>query len=203
MDHASRVTGVVLAGGASRRMGVDKRSVVVDGAPMLVRATRAVAAVADVVIIACRRGDPPDPAVVSASGARIVHDRHEHAGPLAGLEAGLAASETDLTIVVAVDMPWVSVSVLRYLVELAQATPGVDAVLVQTDDGPEPLLAVYRQTALGAASQLLETGERRLMALLAVLHVRYVPPCEWQPLDPTGLTVANINEIRDLNDDRP
>ena len=198
MGSTERVTGIVLAGGTSRRMGTDKRSVVVDGVPMLVRAVRAVGTVADTVLVACRREDPPAPGLMAGLDAHIVHDRFENAGPLAGIEAGLSASVGDVAIVVAADMPCLSAAVLRHLAISLRASPRVGATVVRTSTGPEPLLAAYRPEVVGEIRRLLDSGERRVMALLGAIQVRYVGPGAWMPLDPARRTATSVNRPDDL-----
>ena len=106
----------VIAGGAGRRMGFDKRLLMVDGVPLVVRAVAAVAPLASEVLVAVSRDHPlpgrllPDPRV------RIVVDRVAGGGPLAGIEAALLEAQHDLVLVVAGDLPWLQPKLLRLLV---------------------------------------------------------------------------------------
>ncbi len=166
-------TGIVLAGGASRRMGTDKRLVLIDGEPMLHRVTRIVAEATDEVILAVSEAHPL-PAGILYVAARTVVDRRPDSGPLAGLEAALAASAHSLTLVAAADMPWIEADTLRALLERLDRTDA-DAVAVATDRGPQPLLAAYRrERTLEAATRLLDAGELRMRALLDALAVESV-----------------------------
>lgn len=182
-------TGIVLAGGASRRMGADKRLLLIDGEPMLRRVTRTVAKATDELIVAVSEAHPLPPGILDG-GPRIVVDGRRDAGPLAGLEAALASAAHPLTVVVAADMPWMESDTLRMLLErLAQTDAG--AVAVATDRGPQPLLAAYRRDpTLAAASRLLDAGERRMTALLDALVVESVDA-------PEG-AAANFNEPADI-----
>ncbi len=166
-------TGIVLAGGASRRMGTDKRLVLIDGEPMLHRVTRIVAEATDEVILAVSEAHPLPPGILYVA-ARTVVDRRPDSGPLAGLEAALAASAHSLTLVAAADMPWIEADTLRALLERLDRTDA-DAVAVATDRGPQPLLAAYRrERTLEAATRLLDAGELRMRALLDALAVESV-----------------------------
>ncbi|MGQ0608178.1 MAG: molybdenum cofactor guanylyltransferase [Chloroflexota bacterium] len=184
-------SGIVLAGGASRRMGTDKRLIQVDGAPMLRRVADAVNAAIDELIVVVSARDPLPGAVLRGLGARMVVDRRTDAGPLAGLEAGLVAARCERVIAVAGDMPWLEPALLRRLLaHLDRAA--ADAVAVATDRGREPLLAAYRRSpALAAATLLLDAGERRLGSLLDRLRVTTV-------IDPAGRSAVNVNEPADL-----
>jgi molybdenum cofactor guanylyltransferase len=188
MPHAS---GIVLAGGASRRMGRDKRLLELGGEPILARVARIVAAVTDELIVVVAPTRPLPDGILTGLAARGVADRRADAGPLAGLEAGLDAVGNELAVVVAADMPWLDAALLDRMVErLAAGT--ADAVAVASDRGLEPLLAAYRRApALDAATRLLDAGERRLGRLLATLTVESVE-------DPTGRAAHNLNEPADL-----
>ena len=192
------VTGAIIAGGTSRRMGVDKRGLLVEGIPLLRRVASALAAVSDELVVSCRRDSPPEPALLPPPGARLAFDRLAEAGPLAGVEAALAASEGELVLVVACDMPWLAPDVLRLLLGEAHRHPEADAVALRTGRGPEPLLCVYRRRVLPTVTRLLDGGERRMHALLAAIPMREVPPAAWRVADPGGRTAVNLNVPTDL-----
>lgn len=185
---APMVTGIVLAGGLSRRMGTDKRLVLVDGEPMLRRVAAAVASVADELVVVVAPDRPLPPALLDGLAFREVADRRADTGPLAGIEAGLQAASTDRVLVVAGDLPWADAALLRSLLAGLSAT---EAVAALGEHGPEPLLAAYRRdAALAATARLLDTGERRARRLLAELTVATVA-------DP-GRSTRNVNEPADL-----
>jgi molybdopterin-guanine dinucleotide biosynthesis protein A len=199
MATQPQATGALLAGGAGRRMGRDKRLVEIDGEPMIRRSARALAAGTDELLIVVAQDRPIAPGLVVDLGARMVEDRLADGGPLAGLEAALAAARHDLVVVAAADMPWLAVAVVRHLVaRLAGATPAIDVVAVATDRGPEPLLACYRRQLLPTVTRLLDTGERRMTALLEATAVEAIPPAEWRRLDPSGRSATNVNRPADL-----
>ncbi len=192
------VTGAIIAGGTSHRMGVDKRGLLVEGVPLLRRVAFGLAAVSDELVVSCRRDSPPAPALWRPLGARLVFDRLAEAGPLAGVEAALAASEGELVLVAACDMPWLVPDVLRLLLGEAGRHPEADAVALRTGRGPEPLLCVYRRQVLPTVTRLLDGGERRMHALLAVIPMREVAPSVWRVADPDGRTAVNLNTPTDL-----
>ncbi|HEY6608204.1 MAG TPA: molybdenum cofactor guanylyltransferase [Candidatus Limnocylindria bacterium] len=186
----SSASGVVLAGGMSRRMGVDKRLILVDGEPLLRRVARVVSVATDELIVVVAPGRPLPDGVLEYLDARVEVDRLADAGPLAGLESGLAAASHELAVVVAADLPLLDARLLRHLVDMLAATDA-DVVAAATDRGPQPLLAAYRRDpALAAATRLLDAGERRMRALLEVLAVVEVVA------DVRATT--NVNEPADL-----
>jgi molybdenum cofactor guanylyltransferase len=192
------VSGAVLGGGDSHRMGHDKRGILIDGVPLLRRALTALASVSDDLMLVTRHDRPPDPTWIEGIAVRIVHDRMVD-GPLAGIEAALTYAHHELVIVVAADMPWLQPSLLRLLVRRASEQAGHDAVLPASDQGPEPLLAIYRRTVTTPLRALLESGERRASALLGVIEGDLVPPATWRRADPDGISLRNLNRPLDVS----
>jgi molybdopterin-guanine dinucleotide biosynthesis protein A len=102
---------------------------------------------------------------------RLVFDRKRAAGPLAGLEAGLAAARTDVTFAVACDMPYVT----RELAEMVvAASHGCDAAIPRIDGRPEPACAAYRRSALPAITAALDAGRYRAADLAEQLDVAWL-----------------------------
>ena len=141
-----------MAGGRSRRMGRDKAWLEIDGLPLVQRVVHRLASLAGEVLFSAR--EPGPYAALCARlplPAAVVLDRYPDAGPLAGLEAGLAAAAHELVFAVATDMPFVNPALVSHLLDLSE---GYDAVVPLTPHGdtlePEPLHAVYRRTCLPA-----------------------------------------------------
>ena len=171
------VAGLLLTGGASRRMGRDKALIEVDGQRLVDRAVAVLAAVADPVIevgsgwstLQAVREDPPG------------------SGPLAALAAGAAAlraaGHDGPVLVLAVDMPRVGVELLRFLA----ARVGPPATAVPRADGhPQPMCARYGPDVLAAVDARLAAGGRSLRDLLESLaergEVAWVEEEAWGPV---------------------
>jgi molybdenum cofactor guanylyltransferase len=114
-------------------------------------------------------------------GARAVADRRRDAGPLAGIEAGLEAMRGDAALVLACDMPRVTLGLLRLLVERSSSR---DAAAPRLGGRAQPTCAAYRRSALPKLSAYLDRGERRATEWLASLDVIY--------LDEAELAAANV-----------
>jgi molybdopterin-guanine dinucleotide biosynthesis protein A len=189
------VAGVVLAGGASRRMGRDKATLPVGGVALARRVLAAAARVADPVLLVAPEGHPArrllapdDPARPPA--ARIVTDPGQ--GPLAALAAALAALDRRHVLVLAGDHPTLRVELLAHLVELRE-----QAQAVACRHGPrlEPLVSVYeRLPALAAARARLATADHSLTGLLAALPTLVVEEAEWRRLDPEGRSFVDLDD---------
>ena len=159
-----KATLLLLAGGESKRMGQPKALLPV-GSVTLVEwvATRLGGGFAEVLVSA------NDPQLVP-KGLRMVRDRRAgHLGPLAGIEAGLAAAANEVMVAVACDMPRATPELAEKLVELSE---GHDAAVPRIGGRPEPAFACYRQTAAWAIGEALDMG--RLKAAGALEHMDVV-----------------------------
>jgi molybdopterin-guanine dinucleotide biosynthesis protein A len=187
VNAADGVTGVILAGGSSRRMGRDKGSLPIDGRASLQRVAEAVSGVCAELVIA----SGPNPRL-SLPGLRPiwVPDPPGTSGPLAGIVAGLQAASNQAVLVVACDMPLLRPEVLVDLLDLAH---DCDAVIPRLAGTPQPLHAAYSRDCLSTARALLSLGARSLGELLARLRVRYVDDRHYRGLDPEGLSWFNMN----------
>ncbi len=155
---SERITAVILAGGRSRRMGgVDKAWLPWRGSSLIETLVEALRTqVDDVLVVANRHAER-----YAAIGLRCVADRRaEHPGPMAGLEAGLYASDARWVLTVPVDVPHLPADLLSRLLASAETTGCVRARDV---DGVQPLIAVYRRKlALPSLVQALDAGERAM-----------------------------------------
>ena len=186
------LSGLVLAGGASRRMGTDKAQILFDSEPLVIRAVRTLARVCTDVVVASGDGHRLD-----HLGVTQVADVLPGAGPLAGIAAGLESARHDLVAVIAVDMPAASPAVLALLAGLWR---GEAAVVPVVAGRWEPLHAVWARSAAPGIVACLQAGERRVVGVLATLGVRLVDEVEWEAAanEEEGNFAANLNSPVDL-----
>lgn len=178
------LTAIVLCGGRSTRMGRDKGALPIGVETMLERVVRIVRGVADEVIVVARQ-DQSTP-----EGVRVIHDPVEDLGPLAGIAAGLAASTTDLNVVVACDMPLIKPAVL---LRLAGAIGGHDACVAVAGGHASALCGIYRSRVAADAERLLASGERRVMRLLDTVQTKRVDAAELRDIDPELATFTSCD----------
>ncbi|MDD5308307.1 MAG: molybdenum cofactor guanylyltransferase [Deltaproteobacteria bacterium] len=177
---------IILAGGASTRLGFDKRVLLVDGVPIVDHLHGLLRPLFDPIIISS--GDPQRWAHLDA---RVVADRAPGVGPLMGLLCCLEVSPCDRNFVIACDIPRPPVALIRRLLDEALEHDG--AVPVTPDEFYEPLCGVYRRKLLPAIERMVATGERRPRALYEEYDFAYVP------LSDFGLVaLANVNTCEDL-----
>jgi len=179
------LTGFILAGGQSSRMGTDKALLQLNGETLLARALRLVGAVcAEARIVG---------SVARLSGYEaVVEDIFPNRGPLGGIHAALKSSGTELNLVLAVDLPLIEVRFLDYLV--ARACAGEAVVTVpRASGGWQPLCAVYRRAFAPIAEAALAQGKNKIDALFASVTTEI--------LDEDELTCAGFSPamFRNLN----
>ena len=179
---------VILAGGLSRRMGRDKASLPAGDGTLIEHLARRLAPVVDETIVAggSVRPDLPD--------VRLVPDRAEGLGPLAGIHAGLTAARHPHVWVVAVDLPDVQPAIVTLLGEMSA---GYDAVVPRIGGEAQGVCALYLRSLASRIDALLNAGERSIKGLLAASNVRYVTPEELHAVDPELRSFRNINTLAD------
>ena len=132
------------------------------------------------------------------AGVAIVVDARAFEGPLAGVDAGLAATDAEVVLVVGGDMPSLVPAVLRRLID-ALADPSADAAVLEAGGRHRPLpIALRRDPAAAVSATLLASGERRLRALRDGLALTIVPDAVWQLDDPEAATLRDIDRPDDL-----
>jgi len=152
---------LLLAGGRSSRMGEDKAMIPYGHQPLWRHQVEKLKSVGAAEILISRSRDQ----LTWDCEHLFVFDRFEQVGPLGGMIAGMEASTYDLMMVLAVDLPLISLDVLEGLIE--SITPGCGAIYI-SDLYFEPLVAIYPRILLQEMISALESGERSLQPLLKV-----------------------------------
>jgi molybdopterin-guanine dinucleotide biosynthesis protein A len=145
----------VLAGGRSTRMGRDKALLELNGRPLIKIALEKLRVLVFTPRIAGSRSD-------LSSFAPAIPDNYPDSGPLGGIEAALAASNTELNLFLPVDLPLLSVEFLRWMVERAQCTSAI-ATIPRLQGYPQPLCTVYSKVLLPHAQAALASGHAKVI----------------------------------------
>jgi molybdenum cofactor guanylyltransferase len=191
------VTGVVLAGGRSRRFGRDKLAEPLGGRPLLHHPILALGEVCDEIVVVLAPGTDP-PAMPRGVPVTIARDAEPDRGPLAGLAAGLSAARHEAAVVAGGDMPGLETAVLREMMRAGRETGGVAVALSDGGDA-RPLPCVVRtRPALEAVERLLATDRRRLRDLFAEVRTVVIDEPSWTTLDPERRTLFDVDETSDL-----
>ena len=151
----------------------------------------------DVVIVLAP--DAPEPTLpAGADRVSFARDQFAYEGPLAGTRAGLERVRGEHAVLVAADMPGLSATLLSLMADAATGPDRRATVLVDAG-GRRPLPAVVAvRPALVLARTLLESGERRLRALVDGLEPNGLEEKVWSTVDPQGLWRRDVDLPEDL-----
>jgi molybdopterin-guanine dinucleotide biosynthesis protein A len=185
------VTSIVLAGGGSSRLGGNKALQIVGGKSLLQRVIERVTLISDQILVI---GSPHQCGFPADSGIEYREDLYPGKGPLGGIYTGLLASKSVYNLVVACDLPFLNVELLRYLIRLS---PGFDAVVPWVGK-VQPLHAVYSKNCLDAMKVQVEHNLLKISRFLDSVNVRYVEETECRSIDRQLLSFFNVNSRADL-----
>ena len=194
-DYTEGVTGIVLAGGMSRRLGRDKALEPVGGEPLLRRVIGRLSEVSQETVVVVADAERATGLLLPDS-AGVVVDVYPGKGSLGGIFSGLSASGLDWGIVVACDMPFLNVDLLRHMLSLRK---GCDAVVPVVDGRPEPTHAVYYRGCLSSIESRLQADDLKITRFFDEVRVRYVTQEEIAGFDPEYLSFFNVNTQEDLD----
>jgi FdhD protein len=180
------VTGVILAGGESRRMGRNKALLEVDGSPIIARIYRTLASLFHEVIVVTN-----SPQEYDFLPCRKVPDIYPGIGSIAGLHSALVHSNSAHAFVTACDLPFLDAATVR---SLCAIDPGdYDAVVPFNGGGLEPLHALYATACKDIFEQAIQQGERKIVTLLGRMNIRQVTGEELQG------TVCQVSSFLNVN----
>lgn len=189
------VTGVLLAGGESRRMGTDKALLEIRGERLLDRTVRLFQDLFPQVILVTNQ-----PLAYLDQPVEIVTDVLPGRGPLGGLYTGLFFASHPYIFCVACDMPYLNAAFIRHLLTLRDA---YDVVVPRTPDGLQPLHALYSRRCLPRIEKQLAAEKLKISGFYKGLKVLTVPPEVSLSFDPVLGMFYNINRPEDLTAIRP
>ena len=194
MTQRSKVTGVVLAGGRSRRLGRDKAVEPVGGEPLISRVIGRMSEVADDIVVVVNDNERASQLPLPQDAA-VVIDTYPDKGSLGGIFSGLSAGREDWAIVVACDMPFINVALLRHILD---QTEECDAVVPILDGRPEPIHAAYSKVCLPAIEKKILADDLKIAGFFEDVRVKFVDQIEVEKFDPDHLSFFNINTEQDL-----
>jgi len=179
------VSAAILAGGHAVRFdGRDKGQLVVEGRSILDRQLAELSQITPRLWLVGGATTKP--------GVTTIADMTRECGPLGGLHTALLATGSDVTLVVACDMPYVSGAFLAHLAELAD---NVDAVVPETERGYHPLCAAYTRGALEPVARRLAAGRLKMTELITDLRLRVVGAKEIGRFGNRHRLLANVNTL--------
>jgi len=181
------ITGIILAGGKSTRMGCDKGFVIYNSKPFIQHIIDTLQPLVNEIIIVSNNPD------YDVFKLKRIDDIIKNSGPIAGLYSGLHNSSTEKNIVLSCDIPLIDQRILKQLIQ--KSNDDFDVVQIQSQNKTMPLIATYNKNCANTCLNLLESGERRLRFLIKQLKSKSIV------LDNTlEKYTANINSQSDLKE---
>ena len=190
------LTVVIQAGGQSTRMGEDKALKIFLGRPLIQRVIDRLSPIADEIIVTTNR--PADYTFLDTSTGsvrrlRLVSDLKPGRGALGGLYTALFAARHPVVAVVACDMPFASAGLFEASYRVL-AEEGADVVIPKSEEGYEPVHAVYRrETCVPAIESAINADQWKMIAWFPHVKVRVLTMEEINSSDPDGLAFWNVN----------
>jgi len=188
-----RLSGIILAGGRSSRMGRDKARVSLAGRPLIAHVADRLRQACDEVFVVSKDVS------LAALGLRVVPDPQPRGGeppyhPMRGLRAALQAASHELCFVCGCDMPFLNPSLIRWQSTQIDAA---DIVMPETTEAPQALHTVYWRSVASILDEMAIRGES-LWRHMRALRARMVSEDECRIWDPALLSFFSVDTPADL-----
>lgn len=192
----NEVTGILLAGGKSRRMGFDKRFLELGGQTLVRRVLSVYERLFNEILVVVAEPVPE----LADIGHRVVTDLIPNCATLGGLYTGLSLSRSPRSFAAACDMPFLNVDLISHLLR----SYNDDVVMPKLATGLQPMHAVYGKTCLPYFEQMLANNDLSIQSVLGhdELKVRLVPEEVLRTFDPPLLSFLNLNTPEDATQAR-
>ena len=187
MKVTNNITGILLAGGKSSRMGTDKGFINYKNKPFVQHIINAIQPLVSEIIIVSNNPD------YDVFGFKRVNDLIENAGPIAGVYTGLHYSKTEDNFVLSCDIPLINTKILRLITE--NVNDKYQVIQLESDGKTMPLIAMYKKQCKDVFYTLLKDGERRMRIALSHLQVKTITLSNEQEKYST-----NINTHKELKE---
>lgn len=182
-----KTTAIILAGGKSSRMGTNKALLPLNGKTVIEGIVASLDKIADNLLIVTNTFTDYE-----FLHLPMIEDKRKEMGPLAGIEAGLSATESERNLFVACDMPFISVELGSYLLSCLEDH---QAAVLEVSGTLHPLFGAYRKETLGAVSKSLDEGQLRIRHFLNSIQTKVVQNKELESLgySESEIYVFNMN----------
>jgi molybdopterin-guanine dinucleotide biosynthesis protein A len=185
VSNKKDITGIVLAGGKSSRMGSDKGLIKIDNKTFVENVIAAMEPLVNDIIIVSNNTE------YDQFGFQRVEDDIKDSGPLAGLYSGLKYSNSEFNLVLSCDIPIIKTEILEKLIEVDYKN--YEVTQIESHNKTMPLIAIYQKQCMHKCLELLQQDERRLRVAVNQLKTKtIVIDSEYDPF------VKNVNNKEDL-----
>ncbi|MCH7996461.1 MAG: molybdenum cofactor guanylyltransferase [Chloroflexi bacterium] len=189
------VSGVALAGGRSKRLGRNKAVEKIGDQSLIERVVGKLSQVtSETVVVVAEESKAAD--LNLPPWVRTAADLYPGTGSLGGIFTGLSAAKGNYGVVVACDMPFLNVDLIRFMLDIVS---DYDAVVPRLQGRPEPLHAVYSKTCVGPIERCLQADQLKIAIFFEQINVAYLEEDDIEAFDPSHLSFFNVNTQEDLD----
>ena len=190
MEAKRNITGIILSGGKSIRMGENKAFIEIEGLPIINRIHSLFKRLFQEIIVVTEQKE-----LFSSLDAKIYSDLIPNRGVLAGLYTGLFFSSFTYSFCVACDMPFLNSSVIQYLMNQIDDS---DVIVPRTEDGLQPLHAIYSKNCLEPIRKTIEEGKYKILDFYPMVKIKTIGEDEFRSYDPRMESFINVNTPNEL-----
>jgi len=165
MEMNAIISGFILAGGKSSRMGTDKALLLVQDEPLLKRMIRLLEPFCKTIAISGNKMD------YNVFNIELVEDLYTGCGPISGIISSLKHSSTEWNLLVSVDVPFINDAFIQNLIS---HVGNYDCIIAEHEGRVEPLMGLYKRQIIPVVEEMISQGDYKLTRLLDKLNVRYV-----------------------------
>ncbi|MCH8087235.1 MAG: molybdenum cofactor guanylyltransferase [Chloroflexi bacterium] len=189
------VSGVALAGGRSKRLGRNKAIEKIGDQSLIERVVGKLSQVAsETVVVVAEESKAAD--LNLPPWVRTAADLYPGTGSLGGIFTGLSVAKGKYGVVVACDMPFLNVDLIRFMLDIVS---DYDAVVPRLQGRPEPLHAVYSKSCVGPIERCLQADQFKIAIFFEQINVAYLEEDDIEAFDPSHLSFFNVNTQEDLD----
>jgi len=201
LKHQSNVmkSGVILAGGKNRRMGLDKCMLEFKGKPLIMYSEAALRINVDEILVSVSQERDTAPLIkLLGEDIVLVIDEDKYLGPVHGMLSAFRRAKGDYVAVAPCDSPFIKPEFYKMLFELVQ---NYDGVVPMINNHWEPLHAVYeRKKTISAIEQILSEGYNKPIDTYSILNIRKISLEEIVTFCEEFTSFFNINTKNDMMD---
>ena len=183
------ITGIILAGGKSRRIGTNKALLKISNKTMIEEVFVKFKDIFKEIIVVANEVERFD-----FLGTKVIPDIIPSKGPLGGIYTGLVKSNNFLNFIVACDMPFLDQNIVKYMLEVSGDN---DIVVAHYNDRFQPLCALYSKNCIKPIENQLKTNNLKISDFFRHVKVKTISEAEISQLDSQGLYFTNINTRED------
>ncbi len=184
MGQSAQITAIVLAGGKSSRMGVDKGTMLLNGKTMIEHVLEAVKPIANNIILIANDNK------YNTFGYPVFKDVYVDCGPIAGIYTGLMNSTTEKNVVLSCDIPFLNTKLVEKLIAYEK---DYDALITRINQKTEPLIGIYNKRCSKFLLESIKKKEYKIQEALAHLETEFLDLNEFLNAS------ININTLTDFN----